>query len=198
MRQMVGWVRENYNKLAVLARRGFALLFRFEDISAFISWRGGVVTFLGLLLATGLVFLLYRLGQRVLRWLRGPVVDSASLTAGTLFYRRLTQLLAQLELERTPFETQGEFAVRAARFLTGQSPFDAIGGRRSRRSGRRLLSGAIRPPGARAGARCEELDARLDALEASHEARLRVLGHRTGIEQTTEWNAPSCRIGGRG
>ena len=152
MLQMVAWVRENYNKLVGLARNGLALLFRFEDISAFISWRGGVVTFLGLLLATGLVFLLYRLGQRVLRWIRGPVVDSASLTAGTLFYRRLTQLLAQLELERTPFETQGEFAVRAARFLNGPGSSDAVGWPTfPENRGRRVLSGAIRPPGARAG-----------------------------------------------
>ena len=166
MQQMVGWVRENYNKLVALGKKGFALLFRFEDISSFISWRGGIVTFLGLLLAIGLMILLYRLGQRVLRWLRGPVVDSASLTAGTLFYRRLTQLLAQLELERTPFETQGEFAVRAARFLTSQSPstqsvadvpgevVDAF--YRVRFGHLELEPGSL-----------EELDARLDALEAS-------------------------------
>jgi hypothetical protein len=166
MQQMVGWVRENYNKLVALGKKGFALLFRFEDISAFISWRGGIVTFLGLLLAVGLVLLLYRLGQRVLRWIRGPVVDSASLTAGILFYRRLTQLLAQLELERTPFETQGEFAVRAAKFLTGQGhspqsvadvPGVVVDAFYRVRFGHLELEPAS----------LEELDARLDALEAS-------------------------------
>jgi protein-glutamine gamma-glutamyltransferase len=166
MQQMVGWVRENYNKLVALGKKGFALLFRFEDISAFISWRGGIVTFLGLLLAVGLVLLLYRLGQRVLRWIRGPVVDSASLTAGILFYRRLTQLLAQLELERTPFETQGEFAVRAAKFLTGQGhspqsvadvPGVVVEAFYRVRFGHLELEPAS----------LEELDARLDALEAS-------------------------------
>jgi protein-glutamine gamma-glutamyltransferase len=166
MLQMVGWVKENYNKLVDLAKKGFALLFRFEDISAFISWRGGVVTFLALLLATGLALLAYRLGQWLLRWLRGPVVDSASLTAGTLFYRRLTQLLSQLELERTPFETQGEFAVRAARFLTGQGhstqtvvdvPGEVVDAFYRVRFGHLELE-----PGS-----LEELDARLDELEAS-------------------------------
>ncbi len=166
MLQMIGWVKETYAKLLVLAKSGFALLFRFEDISAFISWRGGIVTFLGLLIAVGLALLIYRLGQWMLRWLRGPVVNSASLSAGTLFYRRLTQLLAQLELERTPFETQGEFAVRAARFLTGQGhstqsvvevPAQVVNAFYRVRFGHLELEPAS----------LEELDARLDELEAS-------------------------------
>ncbi|MGP0065769.1 MAG: DUF3488 and DUF4129 domain-containing transglutaminase family protein [Isosphaeraceae bacterium] len=166
MLQMAGWVRQNYNKMVALAKQGFALLFRFEDISSFISWRGGIVTFLGLLLATGLVFALYQLGQWALRWVRGPAVDSTSLTAGTLFYRRLTQLLAQLELERTPFETQGEFALRAARFLAGQGhspqsvvdvPAEVVDAFYRVRFGHLDLEPAS----------LEELDARLDELEAS-------------------------------
>ena len=55
-------------------------------------------------------------------WWRGPVDDSAGLTAGILFYRRLAQLLAEFDLERTPAETQNEFALRAIAFLTGQGP----------------------------------------------------------------------------
>ena len=37
----------------------------------------------------------------------------ASLSPGTIFYRRLTQMLSEFELERSPTETQDEFARRA-------------------------------------------------------------------------------------
>ena len=60
------------------------------------------------------------LGRQVLHWWRGPIDDSTGLTAGILFYRRLVQLLAPYDLERTTAETQNEFALRASRFLTGQ------------------------------------------------------------------------------
>jgi protein-glutamine gamma-glutamyltransferase len=84
-----------------------------------------VVTFFILLMASALVNLFLRLARRVARWLRGPASDAAALTAGTLFYRRLTQMLAAYDLERTPAETQGEFALRAHKFLTGQGPLTA-------------------------------------------------------------------------
>ena len=163
---MIGWLRENYNKLVALTKKGFAILFRFQDISAFISWRGGIVTFLAGVLLVGIVHLAYRLGRLILRWFRGQDVDSTSLTAGILFYRRLTQLLAQLELERTPAETQGEFAVRAGKFLTGQGlpaqsvaevPQEVVDAFYRVRFGHLELDPAS----------LEELDARLDALEAS-------------------------------
>jgi hypothetical protein len=55
-----------------------------------------------------------------LRWLRGPASGAASLSAGALFYRRFVQLLAGIDLERTPTETQGEFALRAQKALAAQ------------------------------------------------------------------------------
>ena len=166
MRQMLTWMKEKYLELGRLIRRGFAVLFRFENIGAFISIRGFVVTFLVLSVLAGLVHLLIRVGQRVLRWLRGPGEDSTSLTAGILFYRRLAQLLSRLELHRTPAETQGEFAARAAKFLSGQGPpahsvadvpqqvVDAF---------YRVRFGHLELE----PASLQELDARLDALEAS-------------------------------
>jgi len=122
MRQMIGWVKEKYTEMGRLLRRGFATLFHFPDVSSFISVRGFLVSFLVLSLMAGLAHLLHRLIHRLLLWLRGPEDDPMSLTAGSLFYRRLAQLLGQWELERTPAETQGEFAVRAARFLAGHGP----------------------------------------------------------------------------
>jgi hypothetical protein len=166
MRQMIGWMREKYIELGRLLRSGFAVLFHFQDISAFISVRGFIVTFFLLILTAGLAHLLYRLAKRILRWLRGPEVDSTSLTAGTLFYRRLTQLLSELELERTPAETQGEFAVRAGKFLTGQGPEtqsvaavpqQVVDAFYRVRFGHLDLEPAS----------LQELDGRLDALEAS-------------------------------
>ena len=166
MRQMIGWVKEKYTELGRLLRRGFAVLFHFQDISAFISFRGFLVSFLMLALAAGLAHLLYRLGHRLLHWLRGPEDDAMSLTAGSLFYRRLAQLLGELELERTPAETQGEFAVRAAKFLTGHGPAT----RAVADVPQQVVDAFYR---VRFGhlelepASLEELDARLDALEAS-------------------------------
>ena len=56
----------------------------------------------------------------MLRSLRGSIPDSALLISGTLFYRRLTQMLADVELERLPTETQSEFAGRAQKFLSAR------------------------------------------------------------------------------
>ena len=53
------------------------------------------------------------------RWYRGADRDPSSLSAGVVFYRRLTQLLAEYGLDRPPAETQHEFARRATVFLTG-------------------------------------------------------------------------------
>ncbi len=166
MRQMINWVKEKYLELGRLVQKGFAVLFRFETIGAFISIRGFVVTFLTGCLLVGLAKLSIRLGRRMLRWFRGPREDATSLTAGILFYRRLTQLLSQLELERTPAETQGEFASRAARFLSGRGqpeqsvaevPQEVVEAFYRVRFGHLDLEPAS----------LQELDARLDALEAS-------------------------------
>ena len=120
MRQMIGWMKEKYLELWALMRRGVSVLFSFQDISSFISIKGFAVTFLAGLTLVGLVNLAIRLGRAALRWYRGPEEDSSSLTAGILFYRRLAQLLSRLELERTPAETQAEFAARAARLLSSR------------------------------------------------------------------------------
>ena len=68
------------------------------------------------------ILLFYRLMLRLFAWLRGPTHDATALTLGTLFYRRLAQMLSEYDLERTPTETQGEFALRAHKFLTAQGP----------------------------------------------------------------------------
>jgi hypothetical protein len=166
MRQMISWMKEKYLELWALSRRGLDALFRFQDISSFISIRGFVVTFLVLSMLAGLAHLSIRLGRRVLRWFRGPEEESTSLTAGILFYRRLAQLLSRMELDRTPTETQAEFAARAARFLSsrgqpGQSvaevPQQVVDAFYRVRFGHLDLD-----PDS-----LEELDTHLDALEAS-------------------------------
>jgi protein-glutamine gamma-glutamyltransferase len=166
MRQMLNWVKEKYLEMGRLIRRGFAALFNFQDISAFISIRGFVVTFLVLSLLAGLAHLSLALGRRVLRWFRGAEDDATSLTAGILFYRRMAQLLSRLELERTPSETQGEFAARASRVLAGRGqaeqsvaevPHQVVEAFYRVRFGHLELEPAS----------LQTLDSRLDALEAS-------------------------------
>ncbi len=78
----------------------------------------------------------------------------------------MVQLLAQYELERTPAETQSEFAVRAHKFLTGKGPLTqqmADVPRQVVDAFYRVRFGHldIEPDS------LQELDARLDALEAS-------------------------------
>jgi hypothetical protein len=166
MRQMSNWVKEKYLEMGKLAQRGFARLFRFENIGAFVSIRGFVVAFLAGCLLAGVGKLSIGLGRWILRWFRGPGDESTSLTAGILFYRRLTQLLSQLELERSPAETQGEFASRAARLLAdrGQSePSVAEVPQQVVEAFYRVRFGHLELE----PASLEALDARLDALEAS-------------------------------
>lgn len=166
MRQMINWMKDKYLELGKQVRKGFAVLFRFENLSAFISIRGFVVSFLAGCVLAALAKLSIGVGRRLLRWLRGPAEDSASLTAGILFYRRLTQLLAQLELERTPAETQGEFASRAARFLTGRVPAEQSVAKVPQQvveAFYRVRFGHLELE----PASLEALDASLDALEAS-------------------------------
>ena len=113
-------VRRGYAMLWSWTKRGFAYLFNFQSIGAFISIKGFFVSFIVLSLLALIVRLAISVGNRLLHWWRGPTDDSAGLTAGILFYRRLAQMLADYDLERTPAETQNEFALRASRFLTGQ------------------------------------------------------------------------------
>jgi transglutaminase-like putative cysteine protease len=119
IRTTVRVVREGYGMLWDWTRQAIAYLFRFPSFSSFISIRGFFVSFIVLLLVAFLGKFLMWLGKRVYRWWRGPQDDSGRLTAGILFYRRLTHLLAAYELERDPSETQAEFALRAARSLNG-------------------------------------------------------------------------------
>ena len=113
-------VRRGYAMLWFWTKQGFAHLFSFQSIGAFISIKGFFVSFIALSLLALIVQLAISVGKRLLKWWRGPTDDSAGLTAGILFYRRLAQMLADYDLERTPAETQNEFALRASRFLTGQ------------------------------------------------------------------------------
>jgi protein-glutamine gamma-glutamyltransferase len=170
MRALLQEIRNQYVNLGELLGKWFKRLFHFRDIGAFISIRGFVVTFVVLTLASGLVMLAIRVGQRVLSWIRGHSLDATSLTAGILCYRRLVQVLAAYELKRNPAETQSEFARRAQKFLIGRGPttqfvadvpervVDAF--YRDRFGHLELESASL-----------EELDARLDALETSLKSR---------------------------
>jgi transglutaminase-like putative cysteine protease len=117
---MVREVRRGYALLWSWFKRVFAQLFDFKSIASFISFRGFFVSFIVLSLVAMAGHLVVWASKRLLAWWRGPIEDSAGLTAGILFYRRLAQLLADFDLERTPAETQNEFALRASRFLSGQ------------------------------------------------------------------------------
>jgi transglutaminase-like putative cysteine protease len=121
MREMVREMQRQYRRLGRWLASAFSL-FHFRDVSAFISVRGFVVTFIACGLLAGLAQLGVRLTRLFMRWLRGPQLDTASMSAGLLFYRRMAQLLAEYELNRTPNETQSEFAKRARTFLTSRGP----------------------------------------------------------------------------
>ena len=68
-----------------------------------------------------------RCGEIVLAVARAPLALAARSglrrgvpVGGGLFYRRFVQILAGIDLERTPTETQGEFALRAQKVLSAQ------------------------------------------------------------------------------
>jgi hypothetical protein len=124
------------------------------------------VSFVVLIVVAGLAILALRLAQRLLLWLRGHSLSATSLTAGVLSYRRLVQLLAAYDLKRNPAETQSEFAHRAYKFLIGQGPStqpvadvpqQVVDAFYRVRFGHLELEPAL----------LDELDLRLDALEAS-------------------------------
>jgi hypothetical protein len=120
MRQMLRGIQLQYRKLGGWLEKGFRLLFHFRDVRSIISIRGFVVTLIACCLLAGLAHLGIRLVRLVVRWLRGPQLDTASMSAGLLLYRRMAQLLAEYELNRTPAETQREFARRARMFLASR------------------------------------------------------------------------------
>ncbi|MFI5456888.1 MAG: DUF3488 and DUF4129 domain-containing transglutaminase family protein [Isosphaerales bacterium] len=122
MRVIIREARDKYAALGKWLGKTVARLFHFRNFSALFSLRGFVVSFfLGTLLAA-LAYLVFLMIKRFSRWLHGPPLDTTSRTAGILFYRRLAQMLAEYDLQRTPAETQSEFAVRAHKFLAGQGP----------------------------------------------------------------------------
>jgi transglutaminase-like putative cysteine protease len=102
------------------AKERLARLLHFPDMKAFISVRGFVVAFMGLLVLVGLVRAAAWLARRLLRWYRGNSEEAGALLAGAAHYRRLAQLLSEVGLVRPPAETQEEFAHRATVFLTGR------------------------------------------------------------------------------
>jgi hypothetical protein len=120
MRTIASEIKTRFVNMGAQLRRWFARIFHFENIESFISPRGFFVSFFVLLLLAGAVKVGSDWFRRMVRSLRGPIPDSALLVSGTLFYRRLTEMLAELELERLPTETQSEFANRAQEFLSAR------------------------------------------------------------------------------
>jgi hypothetical protein len=120
MRMIARELRALYVRLGNWLRKTFDRLFVFRDINSFISVRGFFVVFIVGVLAIAAAKVFARLLGPLLRWLRGPVSGGAALSAGAVFYRRFVQILAGIDLERTPTETQGEFALRAQKVLSAQ------------------------------------------------------------------------------
>ncbi len=124
MRTIASEIKTRFVNLGAQLRRWFANIFHFENIESFISPRGFFVSFFVLLLLAGAVKVGSDWFRRMVRSLRGPIPDSALLISGTLFYRRLTEMLAELELKRLPTETQSEFANRAQQYLSARGAED--------------------------------------------------------------------------
>jgi transglutaminase-like putative cysteine protease len=111
--------QNGFRMMGVGLKAAFGWLFHFPDVSSFISWRGFVVTFVGLSLLVLLARVVFVIVNRVRRRWRLAAGAEASLAVGVLCYRRLVALLEELGLERPPAETPREFARRAAGFLAG-------------------------------------------------------------------------------
>jgi transglutaminase-like putative cysteine protease len=123
MRQLVEEAQRGFRIIGGFVRAAWAWvikLFHFESARSFFSPRGFAVSFVALLLLVGLVQALAWLIRRLLRWYLGPGEDIGSLSAGATHYRRLAQVLAEYDLERSPAETQDEFARRATHYLTAR------------------------------------------------------------------------------
>jgi protein-glutamine gamma-glutamyltransferase len=164
MRTIAREMKERYTDTVKSLKKWFARLFHFPDINSFISIRGFFVVFFVGVLSVGFAKLLLLLIQPMLRRLRGPALDDACLSGGTSFYRRFALILAEIDLERTPTETQGEFALRVYEFLSAQGhqsdsiadvPQEVVDAFYRIRFGHVLLQSES----------LEALDSRLDALE---------------------------------
>jgi hypothetical protein len=141
---IVGYNAERQNRLiytpirqlADEAQRGFLIIrdalrltyarvlewLHFPNARSFFSPRGFVVSFVALLLLVGVVRGLVWAARRLLRLYLGPDDGDSALTPGAAHYRRLAQLLSEYDLERSPAETQEEFARRAVAFLAARGP----------------------------------------------------------------------------
>jgi hypothetical protein len=169
IRKLIEEARSGFQMMGAGLQSAWTALFGFPDFAAFISIRGFFVSFIGLLALVGLARGAHRLWMQGKRWYGGDREDSASLSASQVSYRRLTQLLAAFGLERPSAETQHEFANRASALLTGRGSSTAevadvpplvVDAYYRVRFGHRELTPAI----------LEQLERRLDALEASLQA----------------------------
>ena len=120
MRTIAKEINDRYTTTVAWLKKWFARLFHFPDVNSFISVRGFVVVFVVGVLSVGFAKLLFLLIQPMLRRMRGRVLNDASSSPGTIFYRRFAHILAEIDLERTPTETQAEFALRVREFLSAQ------------------------------------------------------------------------------
>ena len=166
IQELVASAKSGFAMMGDTIRPALANLLHFKNFGQFISIRGFIVSFVALLLLAGIIHLLRQLVLRLLRWYRGPNVDSDTFGAGVVFYRRLMTMLADLGLERPPAETQSEFARRASLLLSRQGSNTEVVSEVPRlvvdafyrvRFGNLTLSQEA----------LDELEARLDALEAS-------------------------------
>ena len=141
-------------------------LLHFQSVESFISWRGFIVSFVGLFFLVLLFRAAVWLTSRLLRRFLGRGEETSALLAGAAHYRRLAQLFADYGLVRPAAETQDEFARRATVFLTARGsnavavsdvPRVVVEAFYRVRFGRHEL-----PPHA-----LDHLEARLDTLESS-------------------------------
>jgi transglutaminase-like putative cysteine protease len=172
IRRLLREAQRGYGMMGRAIKYAYAQLIpwlHFPNLRAFISVRGFVVSFLMLLLLVGTARSLAWLVRKMLRRIWGPGDDASALAAGATHYRRLASLLLDVGLERSPPETQDEFARRATVFLTARgSNTEAVA------DVPRLVVEAfyrVRFGHLELGADVlQQLDSRLDALEASLQA----------------------------
>jgi transglutaminase-like putative cysteine protease len=93
--------------------------------SNWVSWRGLLVTIALLVLLAGIFILLSHVARRLWRWSQrrfrwGKVGKLAAETPEVAFYRQLETLLARYGYNRSPAQTQREFATAAGRRLSLQ------------------------------------------------------------------------------
>ena len=104
--------RAVYGRLGSWPRQSFAGLFIFQDIGSFISSEGSSSRSSSLVLSSA-----RRDGScsgwssLLLRWLRGRIDEHRVAHGGARCSTAIAQLLAEFDLERTPAETQDEFAL---------------------------------------------------------------------------------------